>query len=153
MRRTFYKKVKNKRCLRKCTNYCSRDLWELQKGKKIQNKIVNNSKLLFSFRGAWFFMAGLNSPYGNNSSDTFVCMGVSPTSSLPCQLCPCARAISLSLTFTAKLPKDHPPLYLSIWMTVPLSILAGPLREQNRKECYFLFSFTPTGHFFRYTCL
>lgn len=38
--------------------------------------------------------------------------------SLPSQLCPCARAISLCLTFTTQLPVDHPPLQHFVPLTI-----------------------------------
>lgn len=63
------------------------------------------------------------------------------TGSLPSQLCPCARAISPSLTFTAQLPTDRPPLHHFVWMSVPLSLFVGPLKKTRGEMCLLFSSF------------
>lgn len=65
------------------------------------------------------------------------------TGSLPSQLCPCARAISPSLTFTAQLPTDRPPLHHFVSMSVPLSLFSGPRKKKRGGEMSFFLFFSP----------
>lgn len=94
---------------------------------------------------------GSNSPFSCNRplSPTFVCVCVWAcvfwTGSLPSQLCPCARAISPSLTFTGQLPTDRPPLHYFVWMSVPLSLFSGPLKRRGKKLLSFFLHFTEKG--------
>lgn len=58
--------------------------------------------------------------------------------SLPSQLCPCARAISLCLTFTAQLPIDRPPLHHFVRLTITHH---EPKEEKGKILCFLLFCF------------
>lgn len=70
--------------------------------------------------------------------------------SLPSQLCPCARAISLCLTFTVQLPIDPPPLHHFVRLTITHH---EPKEEKGKKsllppfllykEKSYFFTFTP----------
>lgn len=66
-----------------------------------------------------------------------ICVSVQ-AGSLPSQLCPCARAISLCLTFTAQLPIDRPPLHHFVRLTITHH---EPKEEKGKILCFVLFCF------------
>lgn len=122
---------------------CSRRLRELQRGREKARKEKERewrmkNQTIFVKTFIHFSQVALISSVGSNSHSRplspTVCGCVCWTGSLPSQLCPCAGAISPSLTFTAKLPTDRPPLHHFVWISVPLSLLAGPLKKKTERK-------------------
>lgn len=111
---------------------------------------IKNPRIFISLLYAPTLPVACDSPFSYNEPQipplcVCVCVCVR-TGSLPSQLCPCARAISPSLTFTAQLPTDRPPLPHFVWMPVPLLLFAGPLkrREINVLSFFLLLHFRPS---------